>query len=87
MNRRQELESWIARTRHNERTLGLLVAGATAIAIGLMAWKSSVGLVALGIVAIVAVCGFWVLVAHVADWRGKLARMDEQARRTRDRAQ
>jgi hypothetical protein len=80
MDRRRELEGWIARTRRTQRTLGIVIASSAAVAIGLILWKARIGGVALAIVAIVAVCGFWVTAAHLADWRGKLDALDRPPR-------
>lgn len=77
MDRRLELEGWITRTRHTQRRLALVVGGAAVIAVALTVWKSRIGLVGFGVVAIVAVCGFWVTASHLADWRGKLDRLDQ----------
>jgi hypothetical protein len=86
MDRRRELESWIGRSQHNQRVLGIGIAAAMVIALGLTAWHRPIGLIALAIIAIVAVCGFWVLAAHIADWRGKLDRLDDLERRDLARA-
>jgi len=76
MDRRLELEGWIGRTRRAQRRLAAVVGCAAVIAVALAVWKSPIGLVAFGVVAIVAVCGFWVTASHLADWRGKLDRLD-----------
>ncbi|HET7504097.1 MAG TPA: hypothetical protein VFK02_23915 [Kofleriaceae bacterium] len=86
MDRRLELEGWIARTRRTRRQLVVGVVGAGVIAVALAAWSVRIGLVGLGGVAIVAVCGLWITASHLADWRGKLERLDrlermDQARR------
>lgn len=80
MDRRLELESWIVRTRRNQRRLGIAVAIAAAAALALLAWQPRLGGLGLALVAIVAVCGFWVTSSHVADWRGKLAQLDQPKR-------
>jgi hypothetical protein len=80
VDRRRELEGWIARTRKTQRTLAIEVACAIVVAIGVSLWNAQIGMVALGIVAIVAVCGFWVTASHIADWRGKLDQLDQPPR-------
>jgi Flp pilus assembly protein TadB len=81
MDRRLELEGWISRTRRNQRILAIVLACAAVVAAGVAIWLPRVGAVALAIVAIVAICGFWVTSSHIADWRGKLRELD-QPRRT-----
>jgi hypothetical protein len=80
MDRRSELEGWIARTHHNQRTLAIVLACAAAASIGLGMWRANLGMIGFAIVAIVAICGFWITSSHVADWRGKLAQLDQPAR-------
>jgi len=80
MDRRVELEDWIGRTRQTQRRLALAIAGGAVVAIGLALWWSHLGMVALGIVVVVAVCGFWVTSSHIADWRGKLEQIDPPPR-------
>jgi hypothetical protein len=86
MDRRAEIEGWIAKTRQNQKKLGVGVACAAVVAIGLMLWRVAVGGVALGIVAIVALCGFWVTASHLADWQDKLDQLDRPLRRVGRRA-
>lgn len=80
MDRRAELEAWIARTHHTQRTLGIVLGGAAAVSIALAFWRSQVGMIGLGIVVIVAICGFWITASHVADWRTKLDQLDRPVR-------
>ena len=80
MDRRRELEGWIARTRATQRSLAIVLAAGTVISVGLMPWRTQVGLVALAIVAIVALCGFWITASHLADWRDKLDQLDRPLR-------
>lgn len=72
MDRRAELLDWIAKTRRLQRRMvigfGILAIGA----IGLFAWSSTAGGFALFIVAVTAICAFWVTAAHNATHRQKL---------------
>jgi hypothetical protein len=86
MDRRTEIEGWIARTRRTQRRLGVVAACGVAVAVGLMLWRVSVGGVALGIVATVALCGFWVTASHLADWNDKLDQLDRPVRTVGRRA-
>jgi hypothetical protein len=80
MDRRLELEGWIARTRRNQRILAIALACAAAVGLGLSLWMPRLGGVALAAIVIVAICGFWVTSSHIADWRGKLAQLDRPPR-------
>lgn len=80
MDRRGELESWIAETRRTQRRLGAGVAIGAVLALALMLWRPAVGGVLFAVVAIVGLCGFWVTSSHIADWRGKLDTVDRPPR-------
>lgn len=73
---RRELESWIAATQRNQRRLTRLLIPAALASVALVFWRPAIGGIGLGIVAIFAICGFWILSSHLADWRGKLAQLD-----------
>jgi Flp pilus assembly protein TadB len=87
VDRRAEIEGWIAGTRRTQRRLAIVMAGGAVVAIGLMLWNTSVGGIALGIVAIVALCGFWVTGSHLADWDDKLEQLDRPLRTVGRRAE
>jgi hypothetical protein len=80
MDRRLELQGWIAQTRHHQRRLAIGLLAAAALALALAAWRPSVGGIGLGVVAIVALCGFWVTSSHVADWHSQLEQLDRRPR-------
>ena len=71
-DRRAELNGWIAKSVQTRKKLKLALGIAAVMSLGLMVWNRAIGGVALGIVAIVALCGFWIIAAHIADWRSKL---------------
>lgn len=71
-DRRAELTSWIEKSVATRKKLTRVLAAGAVIALGLLVWNRAVGGVAIGIVAIVALCGYWIISAHIADWRGKL---------------
>ncbi len=71
-DRRAELNGWIERSIATRRKLSRVLGAGAVIAIGLLVWNRAVGGVAIGILAIVALCGYWIIAAHIADWRGKL---------------
>jgi hypothetical protein len=70
--KRAELLGWIANTRATQKRLGVVVASAAVIAVGLMFWNGAVGGAALAITAITAMCGFWITGSHIMDWRNRL---------------
>lgn len=71
--RRDELESWIARTRANQRKLAVALGCAVVVAIALLVWRRPVGGVALAITVIVGLCGFWITSSHILDWKQRIA--------------
>jgi hypothetical protein len=78
-DRRAELRTWIDETQSLQRKLAVSCTVAVAIAVGLRCWSSSIGDVALLIVALVTACSFWVTAAHNAAHRQKLAELDRRA--------
>lgn len=77
MDRRAELEGYIADTRRLQRRMAIVFAALAAVALALLAWSTAVGVLSLICVALVAMCSFWVTAAHNASHRQKL---DELAR-------
>jgi len=75
MDRRAELEGWIASTRRLQRRLAIVFAALAAGAIALFAWSRAAGGFALFGVVLVAICSFWVTAAHNAAHRQKLAEL------------
>jgi hypothetical protein len=71
----QRLESYIAGSRRVQRrlTFGLVIA--TLGAMVALIVDPTVGGLALFAVVIVAIAGFWVTAAHIADWKMQLARL------------
>ncbi|HEY0476356.1 MAG TPA: hypothetical protein VGD37_02480 [Kofleriaceae bacterium] len=75
MDRRAELEGWIARTRRLQRRMAVLYGALAAVAIAVLFWSRTAGGFALFGVALLAVCSFWVTAAHNAAHRQKLAEL------------
>jgi tryptophan-rich sensory protein len=75
MDRRAELEGWIAKTHRLQRRLAFAYAALGIVAIAVFAWSRVVGGFAIFGVALVAVCSFWVTAAHNAAHRQKLAEL------------
>jgi len=77
--RKAELEGWIAQSRRNMRRLALILLAAAIVSLGACFASRTVGLLALAIVVAVGICGFWILGAHVTDWKFHLRKLDEPA--------
>jgi len=69
-----DLERWIETSRQHRQLLkvGVLAFGVLALFVRLI--DHGIGLAMLFVVAVVAVSGFWILAAHIADWEAQLAR-------------
>jgi hypothetical protein len=76
MDRREELERWIAGSRATQHTLklGLYVAGA--ISIVLLFVSRAAGAIGIFIVAFVAAAGFWITNGHIGEWEAKIYKLD-----------
>lgn len=81
--RRAELLGWIAASRRLQIRLGIGLAAAAAAAIVAISFSPTIGKLGLAMVAIVAVCAFWVTGSHILDWRNRLEELDRVERRAR----
>ena len=77
---RAQLESWIAQSLAFRARLRVVMLFAGAIAIAIYAWRSTPGIVALLIVAVVWGCGWWITYGHISDWRNRMEILDRRAR-------
>lgn len=77
MDRREELLGWIEKTRRLQRTMAVVFGVLAIVAVGLAVWNGTVGTFAFILLALVALCSFWVTAAHNAAHHQKL---DELAR-------
>ena len=73
---REQLEAWIAQTKRHQRTLGVALVAAAAGSIALAVTVGTAGGFAIVIVALVAICAYWITGSHLLDWRRKLAALD-----------
>jgi hypothetical protein len=80
MDRRAELLGWIEQTNRLQRKMAIVFPVLGVIAIALMFWRGTVGAFAVVLVALVALCSFWVTASHNAAHRQKLAELDQVAR-------
>jgi hypothetical protein len=76
MDRREDLERWIAASRRTQRILRIGLAVAAVIAILLFFVSKAAGGIAVFVVALVALSGFWITAGHIADWQDKLYKLD-----------
>jgi hypothetical protein len=74
MASREELLTWIARTRRMQRSLAIVVSALLTLSAGLWLWRKPVGLFGLSVTGLVAIIGFWVTASHLDEWRIALAR-------------
>jgi hypothetical protein len=79
-DRRSELLGYIEQTKRLQRRMAVVFALLGAVAIALLFWSGTVGAFALILVALVAICSFWVTAAHNAAHRQKLDELDRVAR-------
>lgn len=73
--RRAELLAWIAKTRANQKKLGVVLGAGMVVSVGLLIWSPTVGGAGIAINALVALCGFWIMAGHIMDWRNKIANL------------
>jgi O-antigen/teichoic acid export membrane protein len=73
--RRAELNAWIAQTRANQKKLAVGVGVGLVVSLALLLWRVPVGGAGLGIVVLVAMCGFWITAGHIMDWRTRLTQL------------
>jgi len=76
MDRREDLERWIAGTRQVQRKLKIGVTSGVVASIILLVISRPVGGIALAIVGLVALSGFWITGGHITDWEAKLYKLD-----------
>ncbi|HEY4175521.1 MAG TPA: hypothetical protein VGM90_01755 [Kofleriaceae bacterium] len=74
--RRAELEGFIAETSRNRKRLAIGVGLAAVVAIGVFMVNGTVGAFSLLSVALVGVCGMWIMTAHIQDWRYRIGELD-----------
>ena len=75
MDRRAELEGWIAKTRRLQRRMAIVYGALLLAAVALVFWSHTVGGFALFGIALLAICSFWITAAHNAAHREKLAEL------------
>ena len=80
MDRREELERWIAGSRavQNKLKIGLTIAGAITVALFFVSRVA--GGISVAIVSFVAVAGFWITSGHISDWQDKLYKLDHPSK-------
>lgn len=76
MDRREELERWIAGSRATQKKLRVGLGAALAISIVLMFVSRAAGAIGLFSTALVALSGFWITAGHIADWQERIYKLD-----------
>lgn len=76
MDRREDLERWIAGTRRTQQRLKRAIPIAAVIALALCFVNRLAGGFAIATVGLVALSGFWITGGHIADWEDKLYKLD-----------
>lgn len=76
MDRRDELERWIAGSRATQRKLKLGVQVSGAITLVLLFVNHAAGGIGIVTVAFVAAAGYWITNGHIAEWEAKIYKLD-----------
>lgn len=74
MTSTSQLEHWISESRAHRQQLKVALTFFTLLSLLVYLPSHAAGLVMLFVDATIAVCGFWILSGHIADWEGQLAR-------------
>lgn len=82
MDRREDLERWIAGSRAVQRKLKTAVAAGVVASIVLLVISRPIGGIVLAIVGLVALSGFWITGGHITDWEDKLYKLDHPEKPT-----
>jgi hypothetical protein len=80
-DRQADLIRWIASSRRLQRRFGVVLCVAAIASIIALQFDAVIGKAALAIIAIVAVCTYWVTGSHILDWRNQLETIDQARRR------
>ena len=75
--RRDELLGWISKTRQTQRKLMYLLGAMILASSILLFWRLGIGLLALGLTALVGITGFWITSSHILDWSDRLAALKQ----------
>ena len=76
MDRREELERWIAGSRATQKKLRVGIVAALAISIVLLFVSRAAGAIGLLSTGLVALSGFWITAGHIADWQERIRKLD-----------
>jgi hypothetical protein len=76
VDRREELERWIAGSRAMQRKLRTGLGVAAAVSLVLLFVSRAAGGIGLAITAFVSVAGFWITGGHISDWEERLHKLD-----------
>jgi hypothetical protein len=79
MNEVEQLEAWIASSLRFRRKLRVVSLIAFVLALGVYAWDSTWGIVALIIVGSVWGAGWWITYGHISDWQNRIELLRRRA--------
>jgi hypothetical protein len=68
------LHRYIESSRRSRRGLATGLGFSTLLALLVSLSHPGVGLRMLGVIGVIAACGFWILSSHINDWEGQLSR-------------
>ncbi|CAN5894957.1 hypothetical protein BH11MYX2_BH11MYX2_23030 [soil metagenome] len=77
--RRSQLEGYIAQTTRNRKRLAIGLVVAAVIATLVFMANGTAGAFSLLSVALVGLCGMWIMTAHIQDWRYRIRELDNPA--------
>ncbi|HEY4058890.1 MAG TPA: hypothetical protein VGM39_19885 [Kofleriaceae bacterium] len=77
--RRAQLQGYIAETSQNRKRFAVALVIAAVIAILVFMVNGTVGAFSLLSVALVGVCGMWIMTAHIQDWNYRIRELDNPA--------
>jgi hypothetical protein len=79
MDRRAQLQIWIAQTRRNQRRIAVVTGVLAALSIVAGFVHRPAGTVGFIVTVAFAIVSFWVTTSHLADWRQQLDHLKRRA--------
>lgn len=76
MERREELERWIAGSRATQKKLRTIVIAAAVLSFPLLFMSRAIGGICIASTAFVYVAGYWITAGHIADWEERIYKLD-----------
>ena len=70
----RELQRWIAESQRTRQRLKIAVIAMTVLSLVAALFDGTFGMIGLGLTALIAGAGFWIVHGHLTDWESQLAR-------------